>query len=64
MTTLDEISSIAQANHCYWTEWARYYLAVYRERKAFNQPLYLVNGAKRSFRNCIHQRKQQEYLIK
>lgn len=62
MNTLEQASSSRQENYNYWTSQAKYYLSMYRERKALNTDKYLIDAAKTSFKTMMKLRRAQEYL--
>ena len=61
MSTYDEISTSPELNRAYWSEWARFYLAMKREHQ--NDPRQFLSY-RRAFRSAMRARRAAEYLEK
>ena len=59
MSTYAEISASPKLNHAYWSEWARFYLAMKREHQ--NDPRQSLSY-RRAFRSAMRSRRAAECL--
>lgn len=59
-TTYEEISTCPKANREFWSEWARFYLSLYREHRKTDPDE--ANWDKHRFRLAMLSRRNAEYL--